>query len=507
MVMAMTKTSTPRDRLERLMDYGRKARRYWWIVAGAMVLGGALSVVFAVTRPPRYKSWSVLFYQERIQSSLLQGRQGSEQQRNIGERYRELLLSRDLLAKIVSDPELNPFPDELAKDGVEAAVEELRKSVSLENRGINAFRISYTDVKPGRAMAITEQLTTLLKAKEDAIRDDQVKATVEFAEGQKKVASDELRVRQRALSEFLAKHPEFAQEDAGGAGAGIRARTKRNNELSAAPSGNPRVLALERQRGRIKARLDAPPGAPVIRTPRAPSPARIQAEAAVAEAQREVKDAERAFDAVSARFTEKHPDVRKAKDTLAAAKDRLKKAQDAVPIDPSDDPVVIAPASAADRVALEKQLAQIEQELASERKRDAKSGTPSDANDPVAAVVEVETDFAKMRDAVDEQRDRVETLSDSVFRAQIDAQQQLAQQGARLAVVDRAFRPAKPFGSGKKVVVLAGLLLFTTIGLGIAFGLAILDDRLYRRQEVEELGLVPVLAVIPPLAKARKRRA
>lgn len=504
----MNRPPTPRDRLERIVDYGRKARRYWWIVAGAVVLGGALSVLFAVTRPPKFKSWSVLFYQERIQSNLLSGRETSEQQRNIGERYRELLLSRDLLAQIAGDPALNPFPDELDKNGVDGAVEELRRAVTLEVRGTNAFRISYTDVRPGRAQAVTAKLTDLLKAKEDAIRDDQVKATVEFAETQKQLASDELRTRRRALSEFLAKHPEFAQENAGGAGAGIRAQNKRDTQGSGA-TGNPRVLALERQRARIKARLDAPPGAPVpvVRTPRPPSAARQAAEAAVAEAQREVKEAERALEAALAKYTDKHPDVLKARDTLAAAKDRVKKAQAAVPDEPDDEPVAIAPTTQEDRDKLQKQLQQVEDELASERKRSTQTADrPVTTYDPVAAVVDLETEYAKLRDAVDEQSDQVETLADSVFHAKIDAQTQLAQQGARLAVVDPAFKPVKPFGAGKTILVLAGLAVFTAIGLTLAFGLAILDDRLYRRQEIEELGMVPVLAVIPS-AKVKRRRS
>lgn len=502
-------TTTPRDRLDRLVDYVRKARRYWWIVAGAIALGAILSVVFAVTRPPKYKSWSTLFYQERIQSALLQGREADQQQRNIGERYRELVLSRDVLAQVVQDPAVNPFPDELAKDGVDAAVEELRKSVALESRGIYAFRITYTDTQPGRAQKVAARLTDLLQQKEADIRDDQVKATADFAETQKKVATEELRTRQKSLSEFLALHPEFAQEDVGGAGAGIRARTKRNNELAGTTSGNPRVLALERQRSRIKARLDAPPGLTpvVVHTPHAPSPAKQAAEQVVNEAQRDLKEAEKAVsDLLGQGYTEKYPSVVKAKQAVEDAKARLARAKAAVPDDDdTDDPPLVAPTTAEDRAKLEKQLQQIETELADERKRDTqKTGAPATADDPVGAVVQLETQYADLHDAVEEQRERVQSLADSVFRAQIDASQQLAEQGAHLAVVSPAFKPLKPFGSGKKILVMAGVALFTAIGLALALALAILDDRLYRRAEVEELGLGKVLAVIPPVGKAKQ---
>ncbi|HET9992655.1 MAG TPA: hypothetical protein VFQ65_29175, partial [Kofleriaceae bacterium] len=100
---------TPRDRLQRLVDLGRKTTRYWWLVAVAGFLGGVLSLGFALTRGHRYESWAVLFYQERIQSSILSNRQ-EETIRNLGDRFRELLLARQQLLQIINDPKTNPYP-------------------------------------------------------------------------------------------------------------------------------------------------------------------------------------------------------------------------------------------------------------------------------------------------------------------------------------------------------------------------------------------------------------
>ena len=62
---------TPRDQVQRLLDLVRKTGRYWWLIALFAVVGGGLSLAFAMTRPRKYQSWSILFYQERIQSQLL----------------------------------------------------------------------------------------------------------------------------------------------------------------------------------------------------------------------------------------------------------------------------------------------------------------------------------------------------------------------------------------------------------------------------------------------------
>ena len=74
---------TPRDRLQRLVDLGRKTLRYWWLVAVFAVLGAGLSLAFVMMKDRSYQSWSTLFYQERITSPLLSQQREEIAQRNI----------------------------------------------------------------------------------------------------------------------------------------------------------------------------------------------------------------------------------------------------------------------------------------------------------------------------------------------------------------------------------------------------------------------------------------
>jgi uncharacterized protein involved in exopolysaccharide biosynthesis len=505
--MALTQI-TPRDRLQRLTDLGRKTLRYWWLMAIFAVVGGALSFAFAVTRPRVYQSWATLFYQERIQSSLLQGREEAAQ-RNIGDRYRELLLARGQLEQIVSDPKLNAFKDAADPD---IAIDKLRLAIRFEPRGANAFRIMYSDNDPERAKDVTAKLTTLLSDKDEALRNESAQATASFAIAQKDQAATELQKREHALAEFFAKHPEFAQDQVG-EGASIRAIKNQGSHV--VNTGNPRLYALERQRERIQARLDAPPDAPPIRVASPPTPEKIAAEQAVNEAQREVDAAQRDLDDALSKYTEKHPTVMKAQERLASAQQRLRRAQASVP---PDVETPIAPASPEDRVKLQKDLTTLEQQIAAEQARSAK---PNDAAAAAAAtaadastnwVVQLETQFSDLKRGVTEQRERVASLADSVFRAQMDASQKMAEQGGRLSVVDPAFKPARPTGPGKTIFMMAGMVLFIGLGLALSVGFALIDDRIYRRTDLDQLGLAPVLAVIPPAprgkhAKTGRRRA
>ncbi|MGE0395842.1 MAG: GumC family protein [Kofleriaceae bacterium] len=479
---------TPRDKLQRITDLARKTARYWWMIALFALVGGALSLAFAVFKPKNYQSWSTLFYQERIQSSLMSPNREEMVQRNIGDRYRELLLARSQLMQIVTDPALDPFPDE---DDVEVKIDELRKVIKFEARGANAFRINFRDTDPARAKRVTEKLTSMLQAKDEELRNDQATRTVNFATTQKEAAAKELAKSEQALATFLAAHPEFAEETSQGNSEGASIRAIR--EPKTKKTGNSRLYALERQRQRIQARLDASPDGPPVRIIAPPSPERVAAEAAANEAQRQLTAAQRELDGALSRYTEKHPEVIKAQANVAAAQQRYRTAQAAVP------PLVetaVAPTSKQDREKLEKQLAQLEEQIANAQS----SGDKKDASQTDKTtnwVVKLETEHAILRREVSEQRERVGSLAASVFRAQIDASQKLAEQGGRLSVVDPAFKPVKPTGPGKTIFLLAGMMLFLTLGTGLALGLAMIDDRIYHRIDLDNLG-IGVLAVIPP---------
>lgn len=507
--MALT-PATPREKLDRILQYVVRARRYWWLVAGLMVVGGALSIAFAMTRPKVYQSGAVLEYRERIQTALLQNRDVSTMHRNIGERYREILLARSSLVEIIRDPKLNPFPDIVADEGEDAAVEELRLAIDFAPRGANTFVITYKDAKPERARDVTAKLTELVKAKEAQIKLEGAEATFKLAERLKNEAAEELRAKQNALNQFLADHPEFAIDAAEGQGEGasIRAQQEASTRVRPRTAAEAALQALERQRTRLKARIanpDAPPPAPEPRTARARTPAQLAADQRVADAQRELDAAERALAETLGKVTDRHPDAQAARDRVADAKSRVASAKAAVPADAPDPGDPMIPAGPVDKAQLEKALADVERAIAAERARqragDAEAPKPDDK--PSNWVVQLEDQYQTLKLEVDEHRVQLKSLGDSAFRSKLEAQQRAAEAGASLSVIDPAFKPLKPIGKGKKIVVLGGLLLFTMLGCGLALGLALLDDRIYRRQDLDVLAVAPTLAVIP---RARARR-
>jgi len=471
---------SPHDRLQQLLHLGRKTWRHGWLIAVFAGVGAALSVAFAIAQPRTYRSWSTVFYQEPIASDVLLPGHKEAATRDLGDRYRELLLARPQLEQVVSDAALDPFP---ADDKLQRKLDKLRQAIRLVPRGANAFRVEYTDRDPERARRVTEKLTQLLQDEEQHQRVRKATQTLAFASQQEDAQLAVLHEREQALAVFLVEHPEFAVEH-------------RSLQPSSGPAGDPGVAAMQRQIDRIKRRLlaiDEPPVAGVA------PPARPDrtAELRVAEARQEVEVADRALRDVRVRFTDQHPSVIHAARRLAEAQDQLRLAEAAVPV--VDAPV---PAPAPDeRARLERELHQLEAELG-RRLHDRTRGA---ADATTQRLVQLEVDHANLQRAVNDQRGRVQRLADVVFGVTLDANQKIAAQGGALSVVDPAFEPLQPIGPGRSTVVMMGILVFSTLGLLLAVGLAAVDDRLYRDVDLDRFQL-RLLAVIPPAPSRGRHR-
>ncbi|HTJ44581.1 MAG TPA: hypothetical protein VL463_20895 [Kofleriaceae bacterium] len=509
--MRLRPAFTPRDRLEHLLDYVRRAFRYWWVAAGLVAVGGALSVLYALKAPQVFQSQAVLVYQPKISSMVLSGREQETVQRNLGDRYRELLLSRKNLASIITDPKISPAPNAKSDDKIEEAIESLRLAIQFDSRGTNTFRITYSDPDKKRAQLVAAKLTDLLIQAETDLRRAAAQATLDLATQQYKTGEAELNKREKDYTEFLGKHPEFTQEDqpGGSEGAAIRQSMKDKTQQKV---GNPRLLALERQADRIRAILATPEGMapppPPTPLPKVKTPEQIAAQQQIDEAQRELAQAKRRLEDARQKFTDKHPDVIKAQAEVTDAEDRLKRAISAMPADIDvPDPLQRVGTGPIDRDKLAKDLADLDKRIEAEKARTAGSAPTTDDAGKADAIVTLETQYKELRRLVDAKRADVQDLATAVSRAERSSEQQAAEDDANLTVVDPAYEPVSPHGKGKKFIVMVGLALFGGLGCAMALGLAILDDRLYRRGDVEKLDLAPVLAVIPRAKARRGRRA
>jgi uncharacterized protein involved in exopolysaccharide biosynthesis len=501
-------THTPRDKFDLLIAFVRRTLRYWWLIGIITFVGGVLAVVFALMQKPKYLSEAKIFYNERIQSSVLQGREYGVNTKNLGYHYQEMLLSRTNMVKIIEALDLHAKTR--AKQGLDAAIEEFKKEAAFKVRGIGMFHISYLSEDADLAQKVTSMMIDILLAEDERVRREQASATMNFLLEQKAKINKELDKRQRELATFINEHPEFALDTAAGGastpGASIRAQAQaRNGGQSALPlpdDMDPRLHALERQRRRIRDRL-ATPDNQAGTAPRK-TPEQIEAERLVEEADRDLKRAQRELEDRLARLQPAHPDVIRAQSEVAAAQQRLQRARTQVPpAPPKAEPV--------NRETLQQELAQIEREIASTKARIRREqgedveieGGEAEAEVVVEEnwVVALETAYARHKQDVEEQRKRLESTDASLSRAEITASQQMAEQGAVLTIIDPPNRPTMPQGKGRAILAAAGTAVFVMLGTLLALALALIDDRIYGAGDLERLAIAPVAVVVPRAGK------
>jgi len=474
--------------------------RYAWAAALVVLIDGIVTLLVAYTRKPIYRSETVILFREGIRSTYLGGSETADPVRKLGLRLKEMVLSRPRLQAIIDQYKL--YPDIVEDRGYVDAVDEMRNHILFRVRDSDTFGLSFEGQNPELVQAVTARLAETLIEENSRNRSEQAEETKEFLDAEKKRTEDELKAKQMEMAKFLAKHPEFALEPgaASGAGASIRAASKKEGSK---PGADPTLLALEREAGRLRDRL----GMPLKKRQSDPRllAARNDAEAELTAAQKDLADKQ-------SRYTEQHPDVRAAKQRVASAEARLRHAIESLVT--ADTKAVQSWAeleSEVDRSELQGQLDKVQQQIASYKSKKRHEEQAAEGAEKQAAggsgaswIVALETEWARLTRELDEVSKRTQDIEDKRARAAIAASGVLTGRAAQMVVVDPAYRPTRPAKAGRWTIAGLGLLVSLGLGVTLAFGCALFDDRVYDRIDLERQDVGHLLIVVPRAVSGRR---
>jgi hypothetical protein len=293
--------------------------------------------------------------------------------------------------------------------------------------------------------------------------------------------------------------------------------SKQTPAPTAAPTpSDPELAALSRQRARLEAEArDASAASRGLSPPSFASAKQVDDQ--IAQAQSEVEAAAKhvaemqADLASKSNLTEDHPDMRAARMAAEAAARRLHeskvkletlqqlKAGGAQKPTPTD-----IPAELADK------LRSIDAQIAARRgqlEKNASTGADASAQPPprapvVPAVVELETEWQRLLRALGDARSHHDDLESRAERSSLALEAARADAKQRVAIVDPPFRPTHPTKGGRANAAIAGLAVTMLVAIGYATLRLTVADVLVDPDDVEALGIVPVLGSIPRIARA-----
>lgn len=501
----MTEPRTARDRLDRALSIVFRTRRFVVPAMICMVIGSVLAVGYAMIRKRVWRSETLILYREGIKSTdIVGGEDQGDRAQKLGLRLKEMVLSRTRLEQIIKDDHL--YPAIVEEHGMIDAVDEMRKHIAFAVKDGDTFGLSFEGDDPKRVQQVTARLADALIAENSRTHEEQAEVTKDFLDRERARIEGELKEKETALAQFLAKHPEFARETAvpGGpqqAGSAIRAANAA--KAAAANKVDPTLASLEREATRLQERL----GMPVTHKHATvePDPALV---AAKQDAENDLRQAQKDLADKLAQFTEEHPDVRAAKVHVKVAQEKLKRANDAITAFVNQQQQKSAAKEEdegyIDRGALEDQLKKINDEIAAYKRHKAASDGSSGASIG-SSVVALETEWTRLNREVADARDRFGSLQDKEFKASMVESAAATGHTAQMLVIDPAFEPQHANKPGRTMIAGAGLAAAAMLSLMLAFALALLDDRLYDRVDVEKLGVLPLLGVVPRADKKVKR--
>ena len=465
-----------------------------WAGAIALAVGLAATAGAAISTTRLYRSEAVLVFERGVQAGI--GQDG-DSSRGVTGRLNEMLNSRQRLESLIKEMKL--YKRVLDQRGQVEAVEEMRRRIKLSNREGYTYRVSYDGESRDLAKDVLTRLTTSVVEEDNKRRNQEAEEARRFLDAERKQADEDLKQKEKALAEFLIKHPQLAAE-AGAATTGGLIRAADRDRLG---SSGGEVASLELQAAQLEESLAAA-GAPrvvggrVVVGPSADSPlvlAHTRAQAEMQAAQRDLIDKQM-------HLTNEHPDVKQAVRRMAVAEAAERRAAAALaawkPAPATEAPAVAADSTAGARAAaLRRALSAVRQQIASVKGRGAPRGeTPRGST----AVVAVDTDWTRLNRDVAEARERQSNLEAKQFQANLAATLTAGGQGGQLLIADPPFRPMRPVAGGRLKVALMGGVASVLLALIVIGAFAAFDDRLYAAHDVNSVFGDGIVVVIPKAA-------
>ena len=467
-----------------------------WIMALAPSLAIVwCSLIFAMLCPDYFEADSLIVIQDqRINEDVVK----VEKQNDTKDRMEQLLqtvLSRPRLRKIVRRFQL--YPELVAGADVEKAATKLRKAVVIAPpesasgyQGMKSFRMSFQYRDPDIAYQVTKSLTDLFI--EESVLDtrQQIKGEQDFLDSQLEEARKQLEATENSVQKFVQQNFGQLPDDLNAAIARLESA---QNQLA---SNNELISSNSQRREHLLKELRDVRSTPIPVVAGGDNPA--------IDPQDSLVQLEQALVVLLSKYSEKHPDVIRTKQRIAALREQLK-----ISGTGTAKSTLSPSALGASRVQgrdIERQINELEvstNAMQAENKRlkekiDELEGAIK--NMPVK-----QQELVKIRRDYENKKLYYDKLLKGKKELDLRADMVRTQQDTQYKVIEPPEKPFRPVWPNRLIFVLVGLFAGVALFLGLSVGNAFLHPSFKRKDEVEEALDLKVIGVIPPLNTMYRR--
>ena len=476
---------------------GAARRRYLLFLVpllfGWLIVWGASWVI-----PPVYRSGTLILVEQPTMPKAYVTPNVSDDLQERLQSITQQILSRTRLlqiidqVKIYDDGHKHLTPDE--------KVERMRKDIEIElvhdahNDKITAFNVYYSARDPHLAQRVTSELTNLFINENVEVRQQLSEDTTQFLQNQLETARSALAEQEEKIRVFKGQHVgEMPAQQQSNLAILSGLQSQLQNAEDALNTAKQQRIYLQTLidqyrslQGTVLGGGGAPESLPAI--------------------DKELERLKTQLAELSSRYTDRHPDIRKVKEQIA----QTEKTRDALIADlakksastPADDNTKnrsvsdLAPNSPT--MQLQGQLHANQIEIASRERAIAELKTSLNEyqarlnQEPVR-----EQQLADLTRGYDQSKANYDDLLKKKNESEMATSMERLQQGERFRVLDPPGLPSKPDYPNRLKFCGMGLGVGLMLGLVVAGGFELMDDRMHSEKEIKDMLPVGVMVEIP----------
>ncbi len=497
--MSMNETETPAvlDQPEEPLSV--QMRGYWgqilrrkWLVLGSVVAGVGIAATLCVVLPKSYRSSTlILIENQKIPDEYVKGIGGASVEERLT-LIQQQVMSRTILSQILDEYDL--YGRQVKRDGLESTIETFRKMIKVETIGtpgawgksVESVTLSFAHEDPMTAMNVTAKLASLFIEENVKTREQLVTGVSVFLEQELAEAKKALEAQEEAISNYKRKHMGQLPEQLE---ANLRALDRLQMELTSTDDllhgQTDRLSTVDKS---IK-EYEVSGGTGVnadnsrsVNTVMDPLAVRLQ-------------ELERRLTSLRAEWKETYPDIADTKQEIEDVKAQLAEKFSALTIDKDAESLKTYDPYLREML---KQRNDLRADLSAIRDRRARLVEQiKDTERRVEQIPSREQELMILVRDYENRKKNYQALLDKRLNAHVAENLEKRQQGEQFRVLDPANLPQKPEKPNRIVIMIVGLIGGCGLGVGLAVGLDLLNPTFRRREEVEIMPGIQVLATIP----------
>ena len=475
----------PDDERSRSGDLLKLLIRRRWFFLGPLFVIGLLGFSVAQLVPVEYRSEAfIIVDQQKVPEQYVTPNVLITLQRRL-DTMTQQALRRTRLQRFIE--EFGLYARERKKMALDDIIDLMRKRISIElvqapgrTQDVTGFRIYFSDQDPYMAQRITGELTSLFIEQNVRERTQQSMGTTAFLESQleearKELATVEERVRQYKL-QYLGQLPEQQQSN-------LQILSSLQAQLHANTSALDRAEQQRVYFESMRSQYEAARGLSRLGEASSSTGGMSPGSGSLPLAESTLADLWKQLNALSGKFTERHPEIVRLKKEIAdweTAVQRLR--SERMPL-----------------AEIDSRLKSIQAEIENgKRESDSLRKRITEVQSRLNMTPVREQELAGVLRQYESARTQYQSLLQKKMGSELSSNLEQRQGGEQFRLLDPASLPKRPEPRRLKIIALGWVL-----GIGLGAGLTVLreytDETVHRESDLEELDSIDVLARIPTL--------